>query len=452
MRDALGRLRELLWISVVLSVLLAACAQESVQADVRQPGPTPAAVTGAPLVGAASDYDPLLQAVGEARFVLLGESTHGTSEFYRERARITERLVRERGVLAVAIESDWPEADRLNRYVRGMGADRSVAEALADFRRFPQWMWRNAEFAAFVEALRTHNMQQPPERRVGLYGMDVQNLSGGTAPVIAWLQQADPAAAARARSQYGCLTRYRDARAYGEATQRGRSCEKQAAAVLTEIQRRPRPSHPAAAEAHFSALRNAAGVASAEAYFRASYSGAYSWNLRDQRMADNVAEIAAHAETLSGQPGKVVIWAHNTHVGDARATEMAQRGELNLGQLLRDRHGERAFLLGFLTHGGTVMAAPEWDAPGRVYALRPAISESYAGVLHSQGLTNSLLLTRSDAAVAAALAGPRLERAVGVIYQPDAERVSHYFQARLSRQFDAVVYLDRTRAVTPLKG
>jgi erythromycin esterase-like protein len=453
----LRALRDLCWPLLILSALLAACAAEDADA-LSPPAAAPlaasaiwAAIPHHVLADAPGDYDPLLAAVGDARFVLLGESTHGTREFYLERARITERLVRERGVLAVAIEGDWPDADRLSRYVRGIGPDRTAAEALADFERFPHWMWRNAEFAGFVERLRAYNLTKPPARRVGVYGMDVQNLFEGQDAAVRWLARHDPPAAARARAQYRCFAPYRpDAARYGEATRRpARSCERQVAAVLAEFRGRAAPADPEAAEALFSARRSAATVVAAEAYYRASYAGAYSWNVRDRHMADAVAEIAQHAQALSGQPGRVVVWAHNTHVGDARSTEMSRRGELNIGQLLRDRHGREAFLVGLLTHSGTVMAAPDWDQPGRVHDLRPALPESFAGLLHGQGLQRALLLTR-EPAVAAALAGPRLERAIGVVYQPQTERTSHYFEASLARQFDAVVYIDRTRAVSPL--
>jgi erythromycin esterase-like protein len=447
--EALRKAREAVWITVLLSLLLAACARGADAEAAPTPSEPTAALPNHALTGAAADYDPLLAAIGDSRFVLLGESTHGTREFYVERGRITERLVRERGALAVAIEGDWPDADRLSRYVRGIGSDRTAAEALSDFERFPTWMWRNTEFAGFVERLRAYNLTQPPARRVGLYGMDVQNLFEGQEAAVDWLARHDPPAAARARVQYRCFASYRaDSTRYGEAARRpARACERQAAAVLAEFKGRPQPADPEAAEALFSARRSAATVVAAEAYFRAAYAGAYSWNVRDRHMADAVGEIAAHVEALSGRSGPVVVWAHNTHVGDARNTAMAQRGELSMGQLLRDRH--RAFLVGFLTHSGTVMAASEWDAPGRAQALRPALPESYSGLLHAGGLRRSLLVFGQSPA-SAALAGPRLERAVGVVYQPKTERVSHYFDAQLSRQFDAVVYLDRTRAVTPL--
>jgi erythromycin esterase-like protein len=449
----LRKLREGLWISVILTVLLAACAERAGAATAqRQAGPAAGAVAHHRLTGAATDYDPLLAAMRDASFVLLGESTHGTREFYEERARITERLVREQGALAVAIEGDWPDAVRISRYVRGFGPDRTAAEALSDFDDFPHWTWRNREFAAFIERLRAHNLTQPAARRVGVYGMDVQNLFEGQEAAVGWLARHDPAAAARARAHYRCFAPYLgDALRYGEAARRpARACERQAAAVLAEFQGRAPPADPEAAEALFSARRSAASVVASEAYFRAVHAGAYSWNVRDRHMAEAVAQIAAHAQAVSGQAGKVVIWAHNTHVGDARATEMSRRGELNIGQLLRERHGRAALLVGFLTHSGTVYAAPEWDAPGSVHPLRPALPESFAGRFHAQGLKRALLLLR-EPSVSKALAERRLERAVGVVYQPWTERESHYFEAELPRQFDAVIYLDRTSAVTPLR-
>ena len=453
MMQRLRKLREGVWISVILSFLLAACAEG---AEAAGQGSVAATVPAAALPhhrlrGADTDYDPLLAATREARFVLLGESTHGTSEFYAERARITERLVLDQDALAVAIEGDQPDADRLSRYVRGFGPDRTAAAALSDFERFPRWTWRNVEFAAFVERLRTYNLTQPAALRVGVYGMDVQSLFEGQDAAVEWLAGHDRPAAARARMQYRCFAPYgREASRYGEAARRpARSCERQAAAVLAEFRGRPRPADPEAAEAFFSARRSAATVVAAEAYFRAAYAGAYSWNVRDRHMADAVAEIAAHAQSLSGRPAKVVVWAHNTHVGDARSTEVSRRGELNLGQLLREQHGRGAFLVGFLTSSGTVYAAPEWDGAGSVHQLRPALPESFAGLLHRQGLQSALLLMQ-DSGASAALAGPRLERAVGVVYQPRTERQSHYFEGRLSPHYDAVAYVDHTRAVPPL--
>lgn len=404
-----------------------------------------------PITGASSDYDPLIADVADADFVLLGEATHGTHEFYRERARISERLIREYGFGAVAIEGDWPETERVNRYVRGLGADRYAEEALSGYTRFPRWMWRNREFHDFIEGLRSYNQSLPPARRVGVYGMDVYNLYDAADAVVGHLTRVNPAAAARARMQYRCFAGHgRDTQRYGMASRRPkRSCRQEAAAVEAEVRTLPRPPDPVAAEAHFAAVRNAASVAGAEEYFRILYAGSLAWNARDRRMAAAIGEIAQHVGTLSGRRGKVIAWAHNSHVGDARATQANLRGELSLGQLMRERAGARAYLLGFLTHSGTVMAAGEWGAPGRVFELRPAARESHAGVLHNVGVDNALLLLRGNPEAARFL-GARLQRAVGVVYARDAERESHYLRADLPRQFDAVIYFDHTRAVTPL--
>lgn len=438
---------------------VAACAPVAVQAPVAQPRAQSLSAqdllreSAQPITGAPADYDPLLAAVGDAGVVALGEATHGTHEFYRERARISERLIRERGFGAVAIEADWPVTERVNRYVRGLGNDTSAAQALAAYTRFPRWMWRNAEFRDFVERLRAHNQSLPPARRVGVYGIDVYDLFDAADAVVAYLGAVDATAARRARDRYRCFAPYRpDPQRYGMAARRpSRSCADEAASTLADLRRLARPADPVAAEAHFSAIRSAASVAGAEEYFRTLHAGSLAWNARDRRMAATVAEVGEHVAALSDRPGKVIVWAHNSHIGDARATEARLRGEINLGQLLRERAGDAAFLLGFLTHSGSVIAAREWGAPGRVHDLRPALEESYSGLLHATGLGDALLLLRPGQPAASILAAPRLERAVGVVYARQTERRSHYFRAELPRQFDGVVYLDRTRAMTPLR-
>ena len=442
---------------------LSACAADGTgaQAEARgeeRAGSTASAASGwargaVPVTGEASDHDTILQAARDARFVLLGESTHGTHEYYRERGRISQRLVRELGFGAVAIEGDWSATYRVNLYVRGLGTDRSAEQALGGYQNFPRWMWRNAEFRDFIDALRTWNMAQPPERRVGVYGMDVYDVFDAADAVVAYLREVSPAAAERARREYRCFAAYnRNTHAYGEASRReSRSCQEEAAAVAAEVARVPRPADPVGAERHFAAVRSAASVAAGEAYFRAVYAGSLAWNVRDQQMARNVEEIAAHVERLGGRPGKVVAWAHNTHMGDARATFAAQRGELNLGQLMRQRHGNAALLVGFFTYAGQVMAAPEWDMPGRVYDVRPALAGSYSEVFHQAGVPAFSLILRGNKELAKQFGEPRLQRAIGVIYRPETERQSHYFDARVSDQFDAILFFDRTRAVTPLR-
>jgi erythromycin esterase-like protein len=406
-----------------------------------------------PVTGTATDYTDVMAAVGDSTRILLGESTHGTHEYYRERARLSERLIRENGVNAIAIEGDWTPTFRVNLYVRGLGTDRTADEALQGYTRFPRWMWGNTDFRDFVERLRTYNLALPAAERVGLYGLDVYDLSEATDTVVAHLRLTDPARARRAQAQYRCFSRYgEDLHAYGAATRDPRrSCREEAGAVLAEVRRLPKPTDPGQAETHFGAVRSAASVVAAEEYFRITYTGSLSWNARDKRMAENVEEIAAHAASLTGRPGKVVTWSHNTHAGDARATSAANRGELDLGQLMRQRHGHAAFLIGFFTYTGTVMAADEWDQPGRVFDVRPALEASYSGLFHKTGMANFSLLMRGNEAVTRVLGGQMLERAIGVIYRPQTERQSHYFEARLSQQFDAAIFFARTKAVTAIR-
>ncbi|HEX8225391.1 MAG TPA: erythromycin esterase family protein [Allosphingosinicella sp.] len=417
--------------------------------------PVPAALAQSirPVAGADSDYADILAAAGGARRILLGESTHGTHEYYLERARITERLVRQHGVSAVAIEGDWSATQRVNLYVRGLGSDRSAEQALRGYTNFPTWMWGNTDFRDFVERLRALNLERPAGQRVGLYGMDVYDLFDAADAVQAYLKRTAPQAAQAAARHYRCFARHgRDRWAYGVATRDpGKVCRTQAEAVLADVRRLPVPADPVEREARFGALRSAASVAAAEEYFRTASVGSLAWNVRDRHMADNVDEIAQHVEAMAGRPAKVVMWSHNTHSGDARATFAADRGELNLGQLMRQRHGEAAFLIGFLSHSGTVHAAPEWDAPGRRYDMRPALAGSYSELFHRSGSPAFSLLIRGNAAVSRLLAGPMLERAIGVVYLPASERTAHYFEARLAEQFDAVIYFDRSRAVTPIR-
>ena len=438
------------------SVALTACAEPEANAQVQaggQPADTSWVQAATPLTGVAAEHDPLIRAASGAKIVLLGEATHGTHEFYRERAELSERLIREQAFGAVAIEGDWSSTYRVNRYVRGLGTDKTAEQALGSYKNFPRWMWRNAEFRDFIERLRTWNLTQPEKRRVGVYGMDVYDVFDAADTVVAYLRRVDPAAADRAAKQYRCFAPYnRSTHAYGEATRRpSRSCEDEAAAVVAEVRRIPRPADPAQAEEHFAAIRSAASVAGGEAYFRTVYTGSMSWNVRDQRMAENVQEIAEHVGRMGGRPGKVVVWGHNTHSGDARATFAANRGELNLGQLMRQRHGDAAFLVGFFTYTGQVMAAPEWDMPGRVYDVRPALAGSYSDVFHRSGVPAFSLILRGKKELVRRFGEPRLERAIGVIYLPETERFSHYFEARISDQFDAAIFLDRTKAVSPLR-
>jgi erythromycin esterase-like protein len=450
--------RHLRALASLLLILAAGCESTSAVRDTDPTAPSDAAAAAVreaahPVTGAPRDYDPLITAVGDARIVLLGEQTHGTHEFYRERARITQRLVLEKGFTAVAVEGDWPDTYRVNEYVRGLGGDASAEAALGDYSRFPAWMWGNEDVRELVRWLRAHNDARPTSEDVGIYGLDVYSLYPSLDAVVEYLAATDPAAAARARQQYACFETHRpDPQRYGSAA-RTASCRAQAAAVLQELEQRAatRPPDPVAAERLFSALRNAHAVANAEEYFRTSYAGGEStWNIRDQRMSETLNALETHLAAASGRPAKIVVWAHNTHAGDARHTQSGEQGELNIGQLVRQRLGAASLLVGFFTYTGTVFAAPDWDRPGRVYDLRPALAGSFADVFHASGRRDFLLVLRAGEEAAERLAEPRLERAVGVVYVPQSERQSHYFMARLSRQFDAAVFFDTTSAVRPL--
>jgi erythromycin esterase-like protein len=405
--------------------------------------------TAHPLDELVPDYDPLLRVIGDARFVLLGEASHGTHEFYRERARITKRLIEDRGLMAVAVEADWPDAARVNRYVRGVSDDTDAAEALADFRRFPQWMWRNADVVEFVEWLRRHNDALPADApKVGFYGLDLYSLRASMEAVLRYLEKADPPAAGRARARYACFDQFDDdARAYGflAGTGLAKHCEDEAVGQLAEMLRRP------AADEVFDATQNARLVKNAEKYYRTMFVGDVpSWNLRDRHMTETLDAVVEHLERRWGR-ARVAVWAHNSHLGDARATEMAQRGELNVGQLVRSKYGRDSVLIGFTTHHGTVTAASDWDGPAERKRVRPALLGSYEKLFHATKLPRFLLTWRDGAAVPPRLRDTRLERAIGVIYRPDTERASHYFHARLAEQFDAVLHFDETQAVEPLE-
>jgi erythromycin esterase-like protein len=406
-----------------------------------------------PISGSGQDYAAMIAATSNVRRFMLGESTHGTSEFYRERGRLTEQLIQTHGANAIAVEGDWSPSWRVNLYVRGLSKDRNAAEALRGFTNFPQWMWPNADFADFIERLRASNLLKPEAQRVGVYGMDVYDIFDAADFVVAYLRTHDTTAATRAEKLYRCFRPYkRSTSAYGEATVgRRTSCHKEAEAVTGIVGTIRRPNEIREAEEHFAAVRAAASVKAGEEYFRVAYGGSLAWNARDRSMERTVEDIAAHAEAQTGRPGKVVIWSHNSHTGDARATDMRNRGELNLGQLMRERHGDAAFLIGYFAHGGTVFAAPAWEERGRTYDMRPAIPGSHAALLRASGAPAFSLLIRGNKKLASLLEAPMEQRAIGVVYRPEGERQSHYFRASLSNQFDAVVYLDHSTAVTPLR-
>jgi erythromycin esterase-like protein len=416
-----------------------------------------------PLTGAASDYDPLLDLVGDARFVLLGEATHGSAEFYDERARITQRLIEEKGFTAVAVEADWPDAWRVNRYVRGEGSDADGRAALSGFERFPSWMWRNTSVLNFVEWLRKRN-DAAGANKTGFYGLDLYSLFTSIQEVLRYLDEVDPVAAQETRKRYACFDHYgEDSQHYGYATGVGlsESCQQGVQTVLRELQQRAfdymqadgaATGGPNASpeDAFFYAQQNARLVKNAEEYYRTMFRGRISsWNLRDSHMAETLDALARHL-SREGKPARIVVWEHNSHIGDARATEIGRQGEWNVGELARKAYGQDACLIGFTTYDGRVTAASEWDGPALHKHVRPGMPGSYEHLLHGVGMERFFLPLRAPGAARDVLMDERLERAIGVLYLPRTERHSHYFMAQLPRQFDAVIHIDRTSAVTPL--
>ena len=409
-----------------------------------------------PLTGDARQFDGLLAQIGRARFALLGEASHGTHEFYRERAEITKRLITEKGFTAVAVEADWPDAWRVNRYVRGLSDDADADAALSGFQRFPAWMWRNTVVRDFVEWLRNHNTGLSPLRQVGFYGLDLYSLFSSIQAVLTYLDRLDPQAARRARHRYACFDHAaEDSQAYGYAASFGLkgSCEDEVVQQLREMNRRAvevTPTPGLERDEAFYAQQNARLVRNAEEYYRTMFHRRVSsWNLRDSHMVETLHALDRHLGT-GGAPPRIAVWAHNSHLGDASATEMGERGEWNVGQLVRDRYADDAVLVGFSTHRGWVTAASNWHEPPQRKRVRDGLPGSWEDVFHHTGTTRFLLPLRDDAALRSLVASQRLQRAIGVIYRPDTERRSHYFYTRLAQQFDAVIHIDETSAVEPL--
>ncbi|MEY9652241.1 protein-L-isoaspartate(D-aspartate) O-methyltransferase [Bradyrhizobium elkanii] len=398
----------------------------------------------------AADLDPLMERIGPARVVLLGEATHGTSEFYGMRARITRDLIVKKGFRFVAIEADWPDAARVDHYVRHFQYPPSEWTA---FARFPTWMWRNAEMRDFVSWLRKHNGGVERNKRAACHGLDLYSLYDSIRCVLNYLDQVDPKSARVARERYGCLTPWqRDPATYGHAALTGSypTCESHVVRALTDLLEKRRTYAEHDGDRFLDAEQNARLVASAERYYRIMYYGSRaSWNLRDNHMFETLKNLLAY----HGPDSKAVVWAHNSHVGNAGATEMAARGEYNLGQLCRSEFGDGAYMVGFGTHSGTVAAASEWDGPMEIKAVRPSHPESYERLCHATGLPRFMLAMRErgDLCGSGGLGKERLERAVGVIYRPDTELGSHYFRAVLPQQFDEYVWFDDSCAVTPLE-
>jgi erythromycin esterase-like protein/predicted phosphoribosyltransferase len=420
--------------------------------------------------GGVPPRDVLEDLIGDARVVLIGESSHGTHEFYEARAEITKWLIEEKGFNAVAAEADWPDAYRVNRYVRGLGEDDSPEQALRGFERFPAWMWRNTVVRDFVGWLRWHNGRCAADgrRQTGFYGLDLYSLHRSMQEVIGYLESVDPAAAARARARYACFDHSAgdDGQAYGYAAAfgAGPSCERQAVEQLVELQRSAgdylRQDGELAHDELFYAQQNAVTVRNAEEYYRGMFAGRVtSWNMRDKHMGQTLAALIEHLDregTAHPGPARIVVWAHNSHVGDARATEVSADGQLTIGQLAREQYGPLCRLIGFSTYSGTVTAASDWGGDAECKAVRPALPGSIEELLHEAGAVapalGAFMVEMHDGSpAAAALEVVRLGRAIGVIYLPQTERQSHYFHVRPSDQFDAMIHIDSTRALEPLE-
>ncbi|KTD17056.1 erythromycin esterase family protein [Legionella jordanis] len=400
----------------------------------------------------------LLKKIGNARFVLLGEATHGSYEFYQARIEISRQLIEKKGFMAIAIEGDWPDAYSVHRYIQGQSSQNNALDALEDFKRFPMWMWRNATIPPFLEWLRQYNDSLSPARKIGFYGLDLYSLNSSMQAVTSYLMSVDPAAAQRARTRYSCFDHSStDPQTYGYLTNIGvkKSCIKEAVSVLLELQHNAfayiRNDGLATEDEYFFATQNARVVKDAETYYRSMFEGrASSWNIRDRHMAETLNVLADHLENRFATPAKIIIWAHNSHVGDARATEMADQGEINIGQLVREQHNHHAYAIGFSTYSGTVTAASEWGAAAECKTINPGLEGSYEELFHELQYKNFFLNLINNPKLEHFLKIPRLQRAIGVIYRPDAERHSHYFFTHLSYQFDSIIHFDKTTALEPL--
>ncbi|MBC7973755.1 MAG: protein-L-isoaspartate(D-aspartate) O-methyltransferase [Myxococcales bacterium] len=398
----------------------------------------------------SADIEALIERIGPARLVLIGEASHGTLEFYRMRQRVSRELIERHGFSFVAAEADWPDAAAIDAYVRaGPGAPERPREI---FGRFPSWMWRNAEVLEFVDWLREHN--DSTDAPAGFYGLDLYSLYESITGVLDYLDDVDPHAARIARQRYGCLSPFEsDPASYGLAalSQRYEECEADVLAMLDDLRARRGEYVTGAGERFLDAEQNARVAVNAERYYRAMYyGGAESWNLRDRHMFETLEALMA----FHGPDAKGIVWAHNSHLGDARHTEFAARGELNVGQLVKERFGDQARAIGFGTHSGTVAAAPTWGAEMEVMDVRPSLADSHERLCHDPGVSAFVLPLRvehvRDAELHRELSESRLQRAIGVVYRPETERASHYFAARVSPQFDEYIWFDETTATAPL--
>lgn len=409
------------------------------------------------LLNQNNSYSTLLDIIGDARFVLIGEATHGTHEFYQARIEITQALIEKKNFMAVAIEGDWPDTYNIHRYLQGNGSKNDWQEALKKFTRFPTWMWRNKTLLPFLQWLRTYNDNLPTSQKVGFFGMDLYSLNTSMEAVINYLSTVDEEAAKHARIRYACFDHMKtDPQSYGYLTSMGmkKSCIKESVEQFLEMQHHAMDyvkQDGNKNDEYFYATQNARLVKNAEHYYRSMFEGhVSSWNIRDQHMAETINVLADHLENRFNMPAKIIIWAHNSHIGDARATEVSERGEINIGQLAREQHDRDTYLIGFSTNYGSVTAASDWDNPAECKKINPGLEGSYEELFHQVSHKNFLLNLRNNKELEHYLHIPRLQRAIGVIYRPETERESHYFFTKLPYQFDSIIHFDKTTAVEPI--
>lgn len=404
-------------------------------------------------------YKNITKNIGNARFVLIGEATHGTHEFYHIRAEITKELILNHGFMAVAIEGDWPDVYEVNQYIKGVSAQKNVEEVLKAFSRFPRWMWRNPVIASFTQWLRDHNEKMVNiNEKIGFYGLDLYSLNTSLKAVIEYLKKVDPNAAARALERYACFDHLSfDPESYGYLISKGikESCVKKAVEQLMEIQHNAikyiKRNGFQGQDDYFYATQNARLVKNAEMYYRSHFEGRVSsWNVRDTHMAETLNYLCDHLENNFKRPAKVIIWAHNSHVGDARATQMSEEGEVNIGQLVREQHEADTYIIGFSTYQGTVRAASHWGGKSMKKIINLGMKGSYEALFHELALKNFAIHLKGDENLEHYLKLPRLQRAIGVIYRADTERQSHYFFTRLPYQFDTLIHIDETTALEAL--
>ncbi|NCI46763.1 erythromycin esterase family protein [Sediminibacterium soli] len=393
-----------------------------------------------------ADLTPLLEQIGDARIVMLGEASHGTHEYYTWRSHISKRLIEEKGFGFVAVEGDWPDCYRLNRFVKGYSNETSVAAVLAHFRRWPTWMWRNWEVAAFAEWLKSHNQSLPANRRAGFYGLDVYSLWESMEAIMDYLRKTDPDTLGLAEQAFRCFEPYGGEDGYNYASALRfvpRLCEQEVAQLLQEIQTR-RPQYDHDMETAFSTEQNAHVAVNAEAYYRAMLNGgAASWNARDRHMQDTLERLLG----FYGAEGKAVVWAHNTHIGDAAYTDMRNDGMYTIGQLSREKIGEeQVVLVGFGSYSGTVTAGKKWGAPMQAMDMPPAMPGSWEDLLYQSAGEDALLLMK-DIADTPFGKKPIPQRAVGVVYQPAVERPGNYVSSLITKRYDAFLFISETRAL-----